>query len=613
MKKNFKYAILNAIAVVGAVSFSACSSSEDVVDNPDYNPETNSVKTTITLSVNPNNANASTRQTEAIAQVGTSPTFRGITNMVLVPSDGAISSTTSTSSKITLEDFTAFDASTNHKLYANKDVAVGVKNFLFLGKAKTDAATSSSDVTTKLASGYTTNNFSTAATVGAININPEPIATISGDWATQSDALVTYLNSIANATGWKTSTDVSLNGMHSKFTRTTKTAGSASAVLLTLQDLYRKAEGQRSADGTTVNNIQAAILASNAQINSGEGESVVLEWKSDCAFKDFPTNLGLPEGAAQYKYNSTTFEYVTDNTNATATAVGNFVYPNELYYLTNTPIKASITKNETWPATSSDWKASTWTSWTDEVDGSTRSIALKYNIQYGSALLATQVKCAAATLYDNAIAMNSDKPATNTAIDVSSNPFKLTGVIVGGQPTVVGWNFLPTSSAAYTYAVYDPMTATNVGTDFTAANYTLVFDNYYASEAKDVNICLEFLNTSGKDFYGLDGIILKGQKFYLVGRLNVSVRTTDNPLSSLGTDAAEASYFPSRDFRAFIQDYTTTAQFTITAGSEDGTTPGSLTKAMSTIPDLRATQQTIGLSVDMTWRTGLTYTSNLGE
>ena len=146
------------------------------------------------------------------------------------------------------------------------------------------------------------------------------------------------------------------------------------------------------------------------------------------------------------------------------------------------------------------------------------------------------------------------------------------------------------------------MTATNVGTDFTAANYTLVFDNYYASEAKDVNICLEFLNTSGKDFYGLDGIILKGQKFYLVGRLNVSVRTTDNPLSSLGTDAAEASYFPSRDFRAFIQDYTTTAQFTITAGSEDGTTPGSLTKAMSTIPDLRATQQTIGLSVDMTWR-----------
>ena len=128
MKKNFKYAILNAIAVVGAVSFSACQSSEDVIDNPDYNPETNSVKTTITLSVNPNNAKVSTRQTEAIAQVGSSD-FRGITNMVLIPSDNDITSATSTDGKIILDDFTAFDASTNHKLYANKDVAVGVKKF----------------------------------------------------------------------------------------------------------------------------------------------------------------------------------------------------------------------------------------------------------------------------------------------------------------------------------------------------------------------------------------------------------------------------------------------------------------------------------------------------
>ena len=621
MKKNFKYAILNAIAVVGAVSFSACSSSEDVVDNPDYNPETNSVKTTITLSVNPNNANASTRQTEAIAQVGTSPTFRGITNMVLVPSDGAISSTTSTSSKITLEDFTAFDASTSHKLYANKDVAVGVKNFLFLGKAKTDAATSADDVTTKLASGYTTNNFSTAGTVGDININPERIATTSGTWATQSAALVTYLNSIANAAGWEGNADPSLNGMHTKFTRPGITAGSASAVLLTLQDLYRKADERKSVDATTVGNIQNAITTSNAQLKAGtSGSTAELEWTSACTFKDFPTNLGVPEGAAQYKYNATastpTFEYVIDGTNATQTAVANFVYPNELYYLTNTQIKVSSIKEETWPATVDAWKSSEWTGWTGVVDGNTKNIALKYNIQYGSALLATQVKCAAGTLYDNAKAMSSDHPTTNTAINVGTNPFQLTGVIVGGQPTVVGWNFLP-ASTEYTYAIYDPMTATNVGTDFTAANYTLVFDNNFETEVKDVNICLEFLNNSGQNFYGKDGLILAGQKFYLVGKLKASERTADNPFtrttSPVGSDEEEATYFPSRVLRAFIQDFTTTAQFTITAGSSDGTTAGSLTNAMSTIPDLRATQQTIGLSVDMTWRDGLTYTSNLGE
>lgn len=620
MKKMKYFALMSAIALTSAVGFTACSSSDEIVDNPDYNPETNSVKTTITLSVNPNNANASTRQSEAIAQVGTSD-FRGITNMVLVPSDGAITSSTSTSSKIALEDFTAFDASTSHKLYANKDVAVGVQNFLFLGQAKDNAATSESDIATKLASGYTTNNFSTATTVGDISINPVQIATTSGTWATQSAALVTYLNSIAAATGWKGNADPSLNGMYTKFTRTTNTAGSASAVLLTLQDLYRKAEERRSADGDAVDAIQGKILASNAQLKAGtSGLTAELEWTSACTFTDFPTNLGVPEGAAQYKYNATastpTFEYVIDGTNATATAVGNFVYPNELYYLTNTPIKVSSIKEETWPATVGTWKSSAWTGWTDVVDGDTKNIALKYNIQYGSALLATQVQCEATTLYDNAKAMNSDHPATNTAINVGTNPFQLTGVIVGGQPTVVGWNFLP-ASTDYTYAIYDPMTAIDVTTTLTGANYTLVFDNYCATEVKDVNICLEFLNNSGQNFYGRDGLILAGQKFYLVGKLKASERTADNPFtrtdSPVGSDEDEATYFPSRGLRAFIQDFTTTAQFTITAGSADGTTAGSLSNATSTIPDLRATQQTIGLSVDMEWRTGLTYTSNLGE
>ena len=610
MKQNFKYALMGAIALTGASFFSACSSNEEIIDNPDYNPETKSVKTTISLSVNPANANAnsSTRQAEAIAQVGTSPVFRGITNMLLIPSSSAISASTETSSKIELEDYT-FDPSTNHKLYANKDVSVGVSNFLFLGKAKDNAATSSSDINTKLASGYTTNNFASAATVGAIAVSPAAIATTSGDWATQSAALAAYLKTIADATGWAENANVSLNGMHAKFTRTTITAGSASAVLLTLQDLYKKINGL---DASTETNIRGAIAAQVDVNGTVADNNLSLAWKNTCTFKDFPASLGLPEGSAQYKYNTTnsSFEYVTDNTNATTTAVSDFVYPNELYYLTSTPIKVSSTKTETWPTTSADWMNSEWTSWTDVVDGNTKNIALKYNVQYGSALLATQVKCAATTLYDNAKQLDPDNPGANKAIDVSTNHFQLTGVIVGGQPSSVGWNFLP-STGIFNKAIYDPMTPTDVTTSNTAANYTLVFDDRRA-EKSDVNICLEFLNNSGQDFYGKDGVILNGQKFYLIGRLNVTSQTTD-PFSSIGTDDAEDSFIPSRDLRAFIQDFTTTAQFVITAGSADGTIAGSLTKAMSTIPDLRASSQTIGLSVDLTWRTGITYSSNLGE
>ena len=46
MKKMFKFAFLSAIAFVGAVSFSACSSSDDMAEsnNPNFNPETNEVR-----------------------------------------------------------------------------------------------------------------------------------------------------------------------------------------------------------------------------------------------------------------------------------------------------------------------------------------------------------------------------------------------------------------------------------------------------------------------------------------------------------------------------------------------------------------------------------------
>ena len=57
MKKMFKYASLGAIALVGAVSFSACSSSDEIVDNPDYNPVDNTVKTQIAFSLSKGGAN----------------------------------------------------------------------------------------------------------------------------------------------------------------------------------------------------------------------------------------------------------------------------------------------------------------------------------------------------------------------------------------------------------------------------------------------------------------------------------------------------------------------------------------------------------------------------
>ena len=69
MKKNYVYALMSAIALAGAVSFSACSSSDEIIDNPDYNPEANSVKTQFSISLPWDKNNSKTRQAGDVVQV----------------------------------------------------------------------------------------------------------------------------------------------------------------------------------------------------------------------------------------------------------------------------------------------------------------------------------------------------------------------------------------------------------------------------------------------------------------------------------------------------------------------------------------------------------------
>ena len=654
MKKYSIYALMGAIALAGSVGFTSCSSSSDdvVINNPDFDPVTNTVKTTISLSINPNNG-SSTRQ--ATATVQSDGSFRGISNILSVPAVSDVTTSTSLTGKLSWGDIDAFTNSVNYKLYTNQQIVVGVDHFYFWGKA----TASQGDVDDYLAYGLTSDNLGEAATttVGAIQVTPvamassEDITTSSeGNWKYQSDALASYLTAIANATDaseatnkWSTTINPSLKSMYDEFTRTGAgatilyNAGSAESVRLLLLDLLDKIDG---INDETVAGIKTAIrtaIGGQATIGGSSGANTVT-WKEDCVFKSFPTSLGLPEGSAEYMWDATTdpttpsFKYITDNTvGNNFTAVENYVFPNELYYLTKTPLRATSNATVTWPSTANNWATtapwSTETSWTTAVEANSKNIALTYNINYGSALLATYVKAGAATLYDNARQLDPDKRgdanAVNNAIvvkdgETDKNPFELTGVLVGSQPSAVGWNFLPIGAATFNKVVYDGvMNGTdpiNVTTVFnTTPNYTLLFDNYknVTGDELDVNVCLEFKNNMTISFYGKDGVILPGQKFYIVGKLTVNGAT--NPFTSLGSDDVIKAYVPSRDLRAFIQDYLTTANFTLTAGTASGNGDGSLAKAMTTIPDLRQSSQTIGLSVDLTWNSGVTYNVNLGE
>ena len=106
-------------------------------------------------------------------------------------------------------------------------------------------------------------------------------------------------------------------------------------------------------------------------------------------------------------------------------------------------------------------------------------------------------------------------------------------------------------------------------------------------EDEKVNVALEFVNND-QDFYGMNGIVPKGCKFYLVGALEI------NPTVSGATTTKPEGY---TDNKVFKQDYVTIAKFQI----------NSLANAENTIPDLRNPKVELGLSVDLTWEDGVEF------
>ena len=83
MKKRMLFALMSGVVLIGALGLLGCSSSEEVVTNPDYDPETGSVKTQFVFNVT--QSQERTRQTNIV--VGNS-WFQGINDMYLFCFDG---------------------------------------------------------------------------------------------------------------------------------------------------------------------------------------------------------------------------------------------------------------------------------------------------------------------------------------------------------------------------------------------------------------------------------------------------------------------------------------------------------------------------------------------
>ena len=293
-------------------------------------------------------------------------------------------------------------------------------------------------------------------------------------------------------------------------------------------------------------------------------------------------------------------------------------YPAPITYFDNTPLKATDKEIQTgeWQTSASNWDSwDDWANWGDVILSTSRSVALKNNINYGVACLETTFKCSTAgTLEDNKSAIISGE--ANQTITVPTDGFPVTGILIGGQPKKVNWQYISTSDqpANYEYVAYD-RDLTNiyaVKTGSPASNYTLVLDNYTEAQTGPfkVNVAVELVNTA-EDFYGKDGLIAKGQKFYLIATLDPSQGTTaiqwpsyDGSNTNFDLKDSYEGRYPVQynKNRVFVQDFTTKAAFTI----------NTLKNAYVTLPDLRASLLQLGLSVDLTWQSGMTFDVPLG-
>ena len=374
-------------------------------------------------------------------------------------------------------------------------------------------------------------------------------------------------------------------------------------------------------------------------------------------FEDF----GIPRGAAQLAFgkeggdaltmggsvvrpdllDNTTNKYTTDffyylhpnkplvNYNMDEFEPRKYLQPAELWYYANSPIRVtnktdllvSEYPNGVTPwSTEASWTSGGWNA-NGKVVSSTRGVAVKNSINYGVALLKSSVAVPNDYYYDNRALLTDD--VTDRKILKDDLNFEWYGVLVGGVNPRMNWQFTRYYTSGNNHeglgnlslfdgVIYDPIAGKAVPTTAGEENYTLVYDNYNSSGTQDkVYIALEFKN-NGDPFWGKHNLIPKDGFFYLVGEIPAPALEalagkwpTDHQIPPVygvngeaipdGKVAGESKQIP----RVFVQDFMTSITFKFKADA--------LKHAYYTMPDLRASQMSFGLSVDLQWIPGLVY------
>ena len=441
--------------------------------------------------------------------------------------------------------------------YDNCTLMTGVNAFLCYGRAPQASSN-------KHVNGSLVETFPADMAPKNIRFSLESIVT---DVHATANALATYMTNIANAEGWKNTTNTTLMVMYLNFLNKIEEEGggeplpgSATNIYAYTQKLKLELNGLTLTDDTDVA-IRTAIITAIDNYDS--------------AWNGFPASIGLPDGAAVIRWTGTAFEpQLNTTTLADINGINRYAYPTELYYYGNSRIYTSSIDKRKEKYTDREWTAilNDYEYADGVVSTSTTSVAIKEPLQYGVAHVKILLKQTGSS---------SLKDAGGADIPVGTSNFPLKGVIIGGQ-LPVGFDFTPTTAyPVYSEAdmkfIYDNQVPTlylSASADAAEPINTLVLQSY---DKKKVPVALELTNNSGTDFKGLGGIIQKGTKFYLVGEIDPEQFKDDSRTEI-------------RD-RVFTQDYTTTLNIKVTG----------LEKAYNVVPNLLSPRLEMGIELTPKW------------
>ena len=599
MKRFQLFGLASAMLLASAAGFTSCSSDSEDPQAGGSGVAGQVVKTQFYLNIpyagnnEDGNARVSTRMSDVNTQ--NKNNFLGLVDMEMFAFEGEPGTTNNTSTRtIRIGDNTGTsDYDAKRRLYSDIAIPVGTTNMVLYTRAS-KKSTTSTGTKDEFQAGSLTNPYNTFTdeakpTLSELKFN---LATIhsANDFDSEGSMILSKLNKIARTSAKVGETTIEwsnidaanigtaeerkiLKDLYEDFVKLT--AGSENSVIRAIEDLRAAVGTQMLADFNEL----TKVIKDNCTtpfLNTG-----------------FPRNLGLPDGAAVLTFDKQNRTFAYQEVTPGMSTGGNLVdhktitYPSELAYFVSSPVKTSASKSKLNELP--DYKAwldntEQWRGYEEVVKSNTTLVVLKEPVQYGVACLESKIKCATASLEDNA--KDIIKSAENNTLTVPKNGITVTGILIGGQPQGVEWNFEPASSATFDHTIYDnDIIGIVAQTSDSKPNYTLVLDNKDSSPSakqSKVYVTVELANNMG-DFYGKEGLIPQGSRFYLVGELDPTGKTTTT------VD------------HVFVKDHTTVANFIIK----------DLKKAYNHIPDMRTSKINVGLAVDLKWESGITFNVDL--